>query len=82
MDGNGLLIFFDFDEVNFGVDANQCTCGETKLNDCDEGASAQEEDTTCAGGTLQQVPVQVEGIQNPGTTVCTTISGRRVCKTS
>jgi hypothetical protein len=78
---NGLLIFFDFDAVNFGVDANQCTCGNTELNDCDEGASATGTNT-CAGGTLQQVPVQVEGIQNPATTVCTTVAGKRVCKTS
>ena len=78
---NGLLIFFDFDETNFGVDANQCTCGNTDLNDCDEGASAGGT-ATCAGGTLQQVPVQVEGIQNPSSTVCTTVSGKRVCKTT
>lgn len=78
---NGLLIFFDFDAVNFGVDANQCTCGATELVDCDEGASASGTNT-CAGGTLQQVPVQVEGIQNPSSTVCTTIAGKRICKSS
>jgi hypothetical protein len=78
---NGLLIFFDFDEVNFGVDANQCTCGVTELNDCDEGASATGTNT-CAGGELQQIPVQVEGIENPSSTVCTTVSGKRVCKTT
>jgi hypothetical protein len=78
---NGVLVFFDFDERNFGVerDDNQCACGDLEPIGCAEGAAADEEGA-CAGNVLQEIPVLVEGIKNPASTICTTVDGKRVCK--
>jgi hypothetical protein len=78
---NGVLIFGDFDQAKFGAQAreNVCVCGNTVLNDCDETQPADGE-LTCAGGTLQELPVIYELIRNPASEVCKTVDGERICK--
>jgi hypothetical protein len=78
---NGVLVFVDFDQANFGARAqeNVCVCGNTVLVDCDETQPADGEDT-CAGGQLQELPVTYELIKNPASTVCKTVDGERICK--
>lgn len=80
---NGSLVFFDFDERDFGG-APQCTCGELVLRNCNEDAPAGEPDS-CAGGELMELPVVVEAIKNvtdTASTTCETYRGRRDCSTS
>lgn len=85
---NGVLVFLDFDAQVFGAASseNQCVCGDVELDDCSEGLPADEEGS-CAGGELREIPVLVEAIRNvrdggpDATTVCTTVDGKRVCKT-
>lgn len=85
---NGVLVFLDFDAQVFGATSseNQCVCGNVELDDCSEGLPADEEGS-CAGGELREIPVLVEAIRNvrdggpDATTVCTTVDGKRVCKT-
>ena len=80
---NGVLIFGDFDQAKFGAQAqeNVCVCGNTMLNDCDETQPADGE-LTCAGGTLQELPITIELIKNPATTICKTVDGERICVTT
>jgi hypothetical protein len=80
---NGVLVFFDFDQRNFGVERseNQCACGDLEPVGCAEGAAAGVEGA-CAGNELQEIPVLVEGIKNPSSTICTTVDGKRVCKST
>jgi hypothetical protein len=75
---NGALVFFDFDEIDFGG-AKECVCGTTELVECNEKAPAGEEDT-CAGGELSALPVEVLAIKNPDSTICRTIDGKRKCR--
>jgi hypothetical protein len=75
---NGALVFFDFDEIDFGG-AKECVCGTTVLVECNEKAPAGEEDT-CAGGELSALPVEYLAIKNPDSTICRTIDGKRKCR--
>jgi hypothetical protein len=75
---NGVLAFFDFDELNFGVEAQPCVCGNTVLRDCDESLPAGQTDS-CVGGVEQKLPVLFELTKNPDSRVCKVIDGDRKC---
>jgi hypothetical protein len=80
---NALVVLFDFDQDKFGAGAqeNVCVCGNTVLVECDETQPAGGEGT-CVGGQLQELPVTIELIKNPATTICKTIDGQRICVTT
>jgi hypothetical protein len=75
---NGTLVFFDFDQLNFGGEARPCVCGNTVLLNCNESLPA-DEPGTCAGGVLQKVEVMYVLTKNPDSKVCKTIDGERIC---
>jgi hypothetical protein len=61
---NGALVFFDFDQPDFGADQPPCVCGSTELLDCNEKLLAGQEGT-CAGGELQAVEVVYVATKSP-----------------
>jgi hypothetical protein len=76
MERNGVLAFFDFDQLNFGAEAKPCVCGNTVLRDCDESLPA-DQPGSCVGGVEQKLPVLLELTKNDR--VCEVIDGERVC---
>ena len=75
----GAVVFFDFQEP--GDEQIGCVCGDVTLLQCREEAG-QTETGTCAGGTLERLPIVYELIRNPATTICKTIDGKRICRTT
>ena len=78
MERNGVLAFFDFDQLNFGAEAKPCVCGNTVLRDCDESLPA-DQPGSCVGGVEQKLPVLFELTKNPDSRMCETIDGERKC---
>jgi hypothetical protein len=75
---NGAVVFFDFDQLNFGAEAKPCVCGNTVLEDCNESLPAGQTDS-CVGGVEQKLRVLFELTKNPDSRVCKVIDGDRKC---
>ena len=78
---DAVLVTFLFDERQFGG-VPQCTCGEVVLTDCDENVRF-DQPNSCAGGELQDIPVQIELIESitgSGETDCETVGSKRRCR--
>lgn len=76
--GQRVLLSFDPNEANFATEL--CTCN-VKFEECDPNVAAGELNACPSGGINERVPVNIQGVEDPNSYICTTIGGFRRCFT-